>query len=353
MSIPLKSLLVLISIPSVLLLTVRCSSSGNNYKDMSKGKNKTSLPVNGVVISTQVLDNKIEIIGTILPNERVELRSETSGRITSIPFTEDAKIKKGDLLVKIFDQDLRAQLKKVRIQQELANVEEGRKKKLLEIKGISQEEYDISSNQARSLSADVDLIEAQLAKTEIRAPFNGVVGLRYVSEGEYVSSATLIATLQQIDPVKIEFDIPEKYGSYVKKGSTIDFTVTGADTKYKGTVYAIEPMVDLSTRTFKVRARTSNNDYSLRPGSFIKIDLLLEKNKNAIVVPTECIVSGIYGQKLFVSSNGVALSRKIKTGIRSESTIQIIEGLEVNDTVITSGIMQLKDSSRVKIKLIK
>jgi membrane fusion protein (multidrug efflux system) len=320
---------------------------------MGMGKGKMALPVNGLVINSQVLDNKIEIVGSILPNEKVELRSETSGRITSIPFTEDAKIKKGDLLVKIFDQELRAQLKKIKIQQELADLEEGRKKKLLEIKGISQEEYDIASNQARSLSADVDLIQAQLAKTEIRAPFNGVVGLRYVSEGEYVSSSTLIATLQQIDPIKIEFDIPEKYGVYVKKGSTINFTVTGSDKIYHGTVYAIEPMVDVSTRTFKVRARTSNNDYSLRPGSFIKIELLLEKNKSAILVPTESIVSSIFGQKVFVCSNGMALTRKVKTGIRNETMIQITEGLEINDTVITSGIMQMKDSTRVKIKISK
>jgi membrane fusion protein (multidrug efflux system) len=352
MSRAIKLLLIFIPIVSQLLFATGCSSSGKD-KIMAKGKGNVTLPVNGVVISSQVLDNKIEIVGTILPNERVELRSETSGRITSIPFTEDAKIKKGDLLVKIFDQELRAQLKKIKIQQQLANLEEDRKKKLLEIKGISQQEYDVASNQAQSISADVDLLEAQLAKTEIRAPFNGVVGLRYVSEGEFVSSATLIATLQQIDPVKIEFDIPEKYGVYVKKGSTINFTVTGSDKVYSGTVYAIEPMVDITTRTFKVRARTSNNDYSLRPGSFIKIELFLEKRKNAIVVPTESIVSGIYGQKLFVFNNGVALSRKVKTGLRSESTIQITEGLEINDTVITSGIMQLKDSSRVKIKIAK
>jgi membrane fusion protein, multidrug efflux system len=353
MSRKLKSLLLFLSLTVFVFFTVKCSSSNERGKDQWKGKKGMPLPVNGLVINTQILDNKIEIVGTILPNEKVELRSETSGRITSIPFNEDAKVKKGDLLVKIHDQELRAQLKKIKIQQELANLEEERKRKLLEIKGISQSEYDLASSQARSLSADADLIEAQLSKTEIRAPFNGVVGLRYVSEGEFVSSSTLIATLQQIDPVKIEFDIPEKYGMYVKKGSTISFTVSGSEKKYNGTVYAIEPMVDISTRTFKVRARTSNNDYSLKPGAFIKIDLLLEKNKNAILVPTESIVSSLKGQKLFVYSNGIALSRKVISGIRTETNIQITDGLQLNDTVITSGIMQLKDSVQVKIKINK
>jgi membrane fusion protein (multidrug efflux system) len=352
MSIRPKSLLVFISFTAIILISIKCSSPNKN-KEMLKGKQGSAIPVNGLVVQTQVLDNKIEIVGTILPNEKVELRSETSGRITSIPFKEDAKVKKGDLLIKIYDQELRAQLKKIKIQQELANLDESRKKKLLEIKGISQEEYDLSSHQAKSLSADVDLIEAQLGKTEIRAPFNGVVGLRYVSEGEFVSSSTLIATLQQIDPVKIEFDIPEKYGVYVKKGSTINFTLTGSEKIYKGTVYATEPMVEISTRTFKVRARTSNSDNSLKPGSFIKIELLLEKDQKAILVPTESIVSSLRGQKLFVYENGVALPRKVTTGIRNESSIQITEGLKINDTVITSGIMQLKDSAQVKIKITK
>jgi membrane fusion protein (multidrug efflux system) len=346
-----KSTSLFICLAALSLFTVRCTSSGN--KEKAKGKESAPLTINGIVITSQVLDNNIEIIGSILPNEKVELRSETSGRITNIFFKEDGKVKKGDLLVKIFDQELKAQLKKIKIQQDLANLELERKKKLLEISGISQEEFDIASNQATSLSADVDLINAQLVKTEIRAPFDGVIGLRYVSEGEYVSPATLIATLQQIDPVKIEFDIPEKYGVYVNKGSTITFTVTGTDKIYNGTVYAIEPMIDVSTRTFKVRARTSNNDYALRPGSFIKVKLLLAKEKNAILVPTESIVSGVSGQKLFVFSHGLALSKKVATGIRNERTIQITEGLQVNDTVITSGIMQLKDSARVNIKIIK
>jgi membrane fusion protein (multidrug efflux system) len=353
MSRKLKSLLLFLSLTVIAFVTVKCGPSNKDSKDQWKGKKGMPLPVTGLVINTQVLDNNIEIVGTILPNEKVELRSETSGRITNIPFKEDAKVSKGDLLVKIFDQELRAQLKKVKIQQELANLEEGRKKKLLEINGISQSEYDLASNQARSIAADADLLEAQLSKTEIRAPFNGVIGLRYVSEGEFVSSSTLIATLQQIDPVKIEFDIPEKYGVYVKKGSGINFTVSGSEKKYSGTVYAIEPMVDISTRTFKVRARTSNNDYSLKPGAFIKIDLLLEKNKNAILVPTESIVSSLKGQKLYVCSNGFAISRKVKTGIRNETSIQITDGLNIMDTVITSGIMQLKDSAQVKIKIIK
>lgn len=347
-----KALLVPVCIAAVVSLTMNCASP-DNKKEKMKSKDNSPIPVNAIVINTIEVDNKIQIVGTILPNEKVELRSEIAGRITGIFFNEGAKVTKGQLLVKMYDQDLQAQLKKIKLQLELSNREEERKKKLLEIGGITQEEFDIAVNQTKTLSADAELLEAQIRKTEIIAPFNGVIGLRTVSEGEIVSSSTLIATLQQIDPIKVEFDIPEKYSSFLKKGSTINFTVTGSDKIYKGSVYASEPMVDLSTRTLKVRARSSNEDMMLRPGSFIKIDLFFEKNKNAIVVPTEAIVASPKGLKVYIFSKGIALSRIVKAGNRTESAIQVSEGLNINDTVITSGVMQLKDSSGVKIKLLK
>jgi membrane fusion protein (multidrug efflux system) len=320
---------------------------------LAQTKDSSPIPVNVIVINTLELDNKIQIVGTILPNEKVELRSETGGRITGIFFNEGTRVSKGQLLVKIYDQDLQAQLKKIKLQLELANREEERKKKMLEIGGISQEEFDFASNQTKTLNADAELLIAQIRKTEIIAPFNGTIGLRAVSEGEIISLSTLIATLQQIDPIKVEFDIPEKYSSFLKKGSNINFTVTGSDKIYKGSVYASEPMVDLSTRTLKVRARSSNEDMMLKPGSFIKIDLFFEKNKNAIVVPTESVLASPKGLKVYTFSKGMALSRAIKAGTRTENSIQVLEGLNINDTVITSGIMQLKDSVGVKIKLLK
>jgi membrane fusion protein, multidrug efflux system len=336
----------------IAFLMLSCSSE-KTRKQEPVSKEISAIPVNAIVINTLELDNKIQIVGTILPNEKVELKSEMAGRITGIFFQEGTVVSKGQLLVKINDQDLQAQMKKVKLQLDLATREEERKKKLLEIGGITQEDFDIASNQTKTLNADADLLAAQIRKTEIIAPFYGTIGLRAVSEGEIVSPSTLIASLQQIDPIKVEFDIPEKYGSFLKRGSTINFTVTGSEKIYKGNVYASEPMVDLSTRTLKVRARSSNEDMMLKPGSFIKIDLFFEKNKNAMVVPTEAVIASPKGLKVFTAKNGMALSRTVKTGTRSESTVQIIEGLTINDTVITSGIMQLKDSSRVSIKLVK
>ena len=335
---------------------VSCKSGGGKPEGREGGgkgspRDTPPVPVDGMVVKKEEMDNKIDVIGTILPNEKVDLKSETSGRITDILFKEDSKVHKGDLLVKIYNADLLAQLKKVKIQQELARKDLERNKQLLDINGISQQVYDVSANQLEALGADAELIEAQIRKTEIRAPFDGIIGLRNVSEGEYLAPTTLIASMQQIDPIKVEFDIPEKYSLFINRGASIDFTVTGSDKTYRGKVYAMEPTIDVTTRTLKVRARCANEDLSLKPGAFIKIELLLKQDMNAIMAPTEAIIPGLISQKVFVYNSGKAFSRKVKTGTRTPTSIQITEGLEINDTLITSGIMQLKDSTKVKLKL--
>lgn len=326
-----------------------CKGKSGAPAEGFKGKTPPPLPVSSVVIRPEALDNKIEVVGTILPNERVDLRSEIAARITGIYFKEGSRVQKGTLLVKLFDQDIRAQLKKATLQHELARKEEERKKKLLDISGISQEEYDLASNQAETLAADIELLRAQLRKTEIIAPFSGIVGLRQVSEGEHVSSTTLISTLQQTDPVKLEFDIPEKYAA-IRPGSKISFTVAGSDKTFEGTVYAVEPTIDVATRTLKVRALSPNKEQLLKPGSFIHINLILGRETEAVLIPTESVVPGAKGQKVFVFRNGYALSKAIKTGFRNERNVQVTEGLESGDTLITSGMMQLKDSARVVIR---
>jgi membrane fusion protein (multidrug efflux system) len=331
---------------SVLVFT---SCQKNDKGGMNKGKNTAPIPVLGMVISPQEFDNKIDVIGTILSNEKVDLKSEVSGRVTGIHFKEGSRVSKGALLVKLFDSDLKAQLKKINIQRDLARLEEERKRKLLEISGISQQEYDLAKNQLEALNADAELVVAQIRKTEIIAPFNGVIGLRNISEGEIVSTATSIASLQQIDPIKLEFEIPEKFSYYVSNGSAITFTINGSEEKYQGLVYATEPMIDVATRTLKVRARCDNRSQKFKPGSFIKIELNLQKKNNAILVPSESIIPGAKEQKIFLSKNGIALSKKVKTGTRTDTQIEILEGLIPNDTVITSGIMQLKDSTRIKM----
>jgi membrane fusion protein, multidrug efflux system len=322
---------------------------------IQQGKNPASV-VNVYVVKSEKLDNKIYITGTVLANEEVVLLPEVPGKVVAINFKEGSKVTKGELLVKINDADLQAQLKKLQLQEKLAADNEAREKKLLDVNGISRMEYEGVLTQLNAIQADIQLAQAQIAKTEIRAPFDGSIGLKYVSEGSYVSSASSgaasggkIATLQQTDPVKVDFSIPEKYSSVVKQGDSIYFSIQGSDEKFKGRIYAIEPKIDLNTRTVQLRALSGNKEGKIFPGAFVKIELILKESPNSILIPTEALIPELKGQKVFLCKNGKAQAQKVDIGIRTDSHIQITGGLKPGDTVITTGIMQLKPDALVKI----
>lgn len=348
-----RGIIITVALAAVLAVIFFQNALFGKKEDMAAKKasyQNFAVQVNGVSVKAEKLENKIFSTGTVLPNEQVEIRSEISGRVTGIHFKEGQQVKKGDLLVKINDSDLRAQLKKLKLQVKLAEDDEYRKSKLLEIKGVSQEEFDKAQNQVNSLKADLEYLQSQLVKTEIRAPFSGVVGLRYISEGGFISPTNVISSMQDLDPVKIEFSIPEKYAHILKPGSEINFNITGKSEPVKGKVYAIAPQIDLNTRSVTVRALAPNSDRSIMPGAFVKIGLVLETYDNAFLIPAEAVVPELAGQKVYVARNGVATSTPVTTGIRTEGRVQITEGLTPSDTVIISGILQLKDGAKVAVK---
>jgi membrane fusion protein (multidrug efflux system) len=202
------------------------------------------------------------------------------------------------------------------------------------------------------LRADVELLQSQIVKSEIRAPFNGVIGLRHISEGGFISPTAIIATLQELNPVKVEFSIPEKYTDIVKKGSKLEFTITGKERKYVGTVYAASTKIDFNTRTLTVRATAPNPDRTLTPGAFVKIWFTLENINNAFLVPSEALIPEMGGQKLFVIRNDTATSVKVETGIRTDKEVQITSGLKLSDTVVITGLLQVRDNSPVKVTIL-
>lgn len=330
-----------------------CKSGKNSLPRRESGTSGVQVPVNAIVIQPQLLDNRIFTTGTLLANEEVELRVETPGRVTGIFFMEGSRVKKGDLLLKIDDRELRARLKGKEIEEKEASDLEARKRQLFEIKGISQEEYDKADNAFGMIKAEKEIIEAQLAKTEIAAPFDGMIGLRYVSEGSFVSTNTLVATMQDIDPIKVEFSVPEKYVKQIKKGTEISALVGDSKEEYKGVVYATESKIDLETRTIKARAKIPNPNGDLIPGSFAKVTLTLERLPHAIVIPSEAIIPEMNGEKVFICINGKVRSVKVRTGIRTESSIQIVEGLNPQDTLIVTGLLQLSDDKAVEIRDLK
>jgi membrane fusion protein (multidrug efflux system) len=334
---------------SFMFLLTGCT--GKPKENSASGKGAKPISVLGVVIRPGVLDNKIQATGSLMANEEVELRSELPGRIVSINFEEGSYVDKGDLLMKTDDRELQAQLKKLRVDEKQAGDDLYRKEKLLELKAVSQEEYDRASTTLGIIQAQVELVQTQISKSAIYAPFGGQIGLRQVSPGGFVSSATLIARLQQIDPVKVEFAIPEKYRNKIGKGTLIRFSVEGIDSSFIGRVYAIDPKIDPGTRNISMRAICANPRNILVPGAFARVEILLEHLTDAIVIPSEAIVPQMNGEKVFVSRGGKAVSQIIRTGFRTEREVQITAGLSVGDTLITTGLLQLREEMPVIIRL--
>jgi membrane fusion protein (multidrug efflux system) len=251
------------------LVLVLSSSTGFqktkvNSRILKKGGGKgKAMRVTGIVVIPQTFDNNLSLSGSIEANEQVEIRSEVSGIVESINFTEGSNVTKGQLLFKVNDIELRAQLGQARTKENLAAENERRANLLLKKEAISQEEYDISRRLPIG-KAQTQLISAQIAKTSVRAPF-GKIGLRSISAGTYITPTVLVARLVNTGKLKITFSIPEKYATQVKTNSNLSFTVSGSETKYQAKVYAVEPGVDVATRTLQIRAIADNKEGKLLP----------------------------------------------------------------------------------------
>lgn len=312
-------------------------------------KSTGKLAVESMVVRPTTLDNVVVVTGSVQANESLELKAETGGKITKIYFKEGKAVKKGDLLVQVNDEEIRAELIKQKFNRKLNQDIEFRQRKLLEKDAISQEEYDNALNSLNTIKADIAVLEAQLEKTKVRAPFDGIIGLRYVSEGALISTTTAIANFYNISPAKIEFAIPGRYSMQVKSGQKIKFTVESDTSTFEGEVYAIEPQIDANTRTLKLRALAENTKGLLLPGQFVKVELILGTTDNAMLVPTEAVIPELNGHKVFVSKNGKAQEVNVQTGIRSNTQLEIISGLKMQDTVITTGILQLRPGMDIQI----
>ena len=332
------------------LMLSGCNSGKNQLPQRQSSTSGSRVPVDAIVIQPQLLENKIITTGTLLANEEVQLKPEITGRVTDVFFTEGSNVKKGEVLIKINDRELKAQLDGKRVEEKQASDLEARARRLFEMKGISQEEYDKAANALKMIQAQKEVIEAQLAKTEVAAPFDGMIGLRYVSPGSFVTTNMLVAAMQDIDPIKVEFSVPEKYAKQITNGTDITVRVGDSEEEYKGVIYAAESRIDLETRTIKARAKIPNPRGDLIPGSFAKVDITLERLLDAIVIPSEAIIPELSGEKVFICVNGKVQSVPVKTGIRTENSVQIVQGLNPQDTLITTGLLQLSNGKAVEIK---
>lgn len=318
-----------------------------------KGPNGKDKPINvsGIVLKRETFDNNLSLSGSIEANEQVEIRSEVSGIVEGIYFSEGSNVAKGQVLFKVNDVELKAQLTQATTKEGLASENERRAKLLLQKEAISQEEYDVARSDYKSAQAQTQLIKAQISKTSVRAPFSGKIGLRSISPGTYITPTVLVAKLVNTGKLKITFSIPEKYASQIKTNTNLTFKVAGSDEKYAAKVYAIEPEVAVATRTLQVRAIADNKSGRLLPGTFADVELPLDIIKDAIVVPTEAVIPVQNGKKVFVSSNGQAKEVMIETATRTDASILVLSGLKPGDTIITSGVMSLKNETPVTVKI--
>lgn len=318
-----------------------------------KSKQNKTLNVKAVVIRPQQLTDGLYVSGSLIPDEEVNLTFETSGKITHIYFKEGARVKAGELLAKINDAPLQAQLRRLEAQLKLLQDRLFRARALLKKEAVSQEAVQEAQTNLATLRAEIEMVQANIDQTELRAPFDGVIGLRQVSSGTYASPTTTVATLTKVNPLKVEFAVPERYAGTLRPGTPLTFSTEGDLGQRSAKVYASDSRVDPDTRTYTVRAMYDNRDGSLVPGRYVNVYLTTRQYDRALAVPSEAIVSEMGIDKVFLYKNGVAKPATIVKGLRTEALVQVVRGLAAGDTVITSGTMQLRSDQKVKLDAVK
>ncbi len=307
-----------------------------------------ALPVFTHTVKVQPLTERITATGTLRADESVDLVSELSGKVVAIEFEEGTRVQRGAVLLKIDDSELRAQLARAQSRVSLARAQAERQKQLGVGVGTTQEALDAALSEVRVLEAEAEVVASQLAKTVLRAPFDGLIGLRYVSEGAFLTPATRIATLQKIDPIKVEFAVAERHLDRIQRDGKVQISVAGVDGPIAGEIYAIEPRVDMDTRMLRLRARAPNSAGRVLPGGFATVELPLREIPDAIMVPADALVPGLNQQQVYVIEQGRAQPRTVATGIRSTREVQILSGLQSGEVVITSGQLQLRPGMPVQ-----
>ena len=338
---------------SLLAFGVACKSKKTETTTASgKGKaggRPNNLRAEGYVVKAEVFQNDYRASGSLLPNEEIEIHPEISGRVTSISFKEGTRVRRGQTLVQLNDAEIRAQIQKLRAQRQLQVKLLDRQEELVRIGGISRQDYETTQTQVKSIDADIAFAEAQLRTTRIVAPFDGTIGLRHISVGAVVSPTTVIATLQQTNPLKMDFAVPDKYRNLLTTGKEVFFSVNNVQGNLSGKIAAVDPGADLTTRTVRVRAIVANGDGKLAPGSFAEVLIPFESNYSAILVPSNAVIPTTKEKKIAIVNNGRAELLVVELGTRTSDKVEVVKGLKAGDTVIVTGLMQVKPGMDVTI----
>jgi membrane fusion protein (multidrug efflux system) len=350
-----KAGVIIIVIIGVSIFTWKpwAEKEGTLTSSSGTGREKISAPmrVNAIALQPKAFVETVVASGSLLAEESVELQAEVTGKVTGLYFNDGEAIEKGAVLVKIDDSTLQANLKRSEARRTLASLRERRLAEIVDQGAVSRLDYDESVAEISILDAEIELIRAEISRTEIRAPFDGIVGVRFVSIGAYVSPSTRIATLQGIARLKLDFSIPERYAAMVKIGDPLQFSLAGAGADLTATVTAVEPRIDIITRSVLVRAVCANRDFTLLPGAFARVEYTVARNESALLVPSLAVISGLEERSVYVAEEGIAKRKLVKTGARTTTEIQILNGLNSGDIVITSGVQQLRNGASVAVNI--
>jgi membrane fusion protein (multidrug efflux system) len=342
-----RNIIIAIVILGALLIPKFFCGNKLSEPNAKGGQGKMPVKVSVQVVEPAFFAPSYQVSGTLVANEMVQLFAETQGLIRSISFQEGSRVQKGQLLVKINDSDFQAQLKKALANKKLRDENVKRNEALLKKEAIAQADFDLSIAELNAIDADIDYIKEQIRKTEIRAPFSGIVGLRNISEGAFIAANTNIATLQDESRLKLDFSVPEKYALLAKIGDEVSFTVSGSSEVFKGKIFARESAISSDTRTIRMKAVCDNTTQKLLPGLFANIVLKIGSSKQSIMIPTQCVVPVLKGQKVYLVQGDSAIEQLVETGFRTEKEIEITSGLQAGDSLVLDGIMYMKKGVKV------
>jgi membrane fusion protein (multidrug efflux system) len=314
-----------------------------------KGKPSKSLAVTIKPAVLSPIQEQVNVTGTVRASKEIELRNEIAGKVIGIYFKEGMIVKKGQLLLKLNDNDLQAQLAKVQASLKLAQERETRQRLLLEKEAISTEEYQTSLKELETNQADEQLLKAQIEKSRIIAPFSGAIGLSSIDEGAYLSAGSKVANLVSVDELEIECSVAERYIPYINKGTKVTYTVAGSQKTYIAEISAIEPRIDEASRTIAMKATCTDPDIRVIAGAFVKVEIKINPH-DGILLPSNALLSDAGGFIVYVAKENQAVPRTVQTGFRDENAVEITSGLSPGDSVITTGVFLLRPKMSIEIK---
>ena len=334
----------------------RAGPPGAGAGAVSDAQAKAPAPVSpGVVVEavkvvTAALPQTITAVGSLRSDESITVRPEVAGRINAILFNEGQRVTRGATLVRLDPSINEADTQQARANLKLAKSKFDRATDLAKSNFISGQAKDEAENNLRVAEASLQLAEAKLAKTEIKAPFAGIIGLRVMSVGDYVKEGADIVNLESIDPLKVDFRVPEIYMRQVQVGQPLEVTLDALPGKsHEGKVFAINPLVDATGRSIVIRALVKNADTALRPGMFARVRLITRDQQQALVVPEQAIVPAGDEQYVFRIVDGKAVRTRVLVGQRRDGKVEILSGLAAGDTIVSAGQLKLRDGVPVAV----